>query len=125
MTQGRQRLELCRETLVAIRRQPDGHCVPDSACAAHTGGRAGHCRPAAAEPESAGGDPPTVAGAAGHGHAGAGRDAGHGIQVPMVLLRAGIINREVSQRLKYDCREVVRRKTEGLARLEEGEEKRC
>ena len=37
----------------------------------------------------------------------------------------GLSNREVSQRLKYDCREVVRRKTEGLARLEEGEEKQC
>ena len=37
----------------------------------------------------------------------------------------GLSNREVSQRLQYDYREVVRRKTEGLERLEERTEKTC
>lgn len=125
MTQGRQRLELCRETLVAIRRQ-------QTDIAALTA-----LAPRTAEEELAIADqlrrsrsllaeirrlwPVRLAMAMQV------LDGMQGMEYKCLWFYyvLGLSNREVSQRLKYDCREVVRRKTEGLARLEEGEEKRC
>ena len=125
MTQGRQRLELCRETLVAIRRQQTDIASLTALA------------PRTPEEEMAIADqlrrsrsllaeirrlwPVRLAMAMQV------LDGMQGMEYKCLWCYyvLGLSNREVSQRLKYDCREVVRRKTEGLARLEEGEEKQC
>ena len=125
MTQGRQRLELCRETLVAIRRQQ----ADITALTALS--------PRTAEEELAIADqlrrsrallaeirrlwPVRLAMAMQV------LDGVQGMEYKCLWCYyvLGLSNREVSQRLQYDYREVVRRKTEGLEKLEERTEKSC